>query len=123
LTSRPLYRHRADTSGCLSWPLRSNSLSVPNRLATLHCKGGEPFSIAPKGARRAPESVPAGTLPASSNHRSLPPRVHQKKEEQYKHCSSLCRRYLSSRSVSRQVFSAEASLTSVFGMGTGGPSP
>ena len=33
-----------------------------------------------------------------------------------------CWHYLSSRSVSRQVFSAEASLTSVFGMGTGGPS-
>ena len=29
---------------------------------------------------------------------------------------------LSSRSVSRQVFSALQSLTSVFGMGTGGPS-
>ena len=29
---------------------------------------------------------------------------------------------LSSRSVSRQVFSALVSLTSVFGMGTGGPS-
>ena len=36
---------------------------------------------------------------------------------------SLCWRYLSSRSVSRQVFSAQVSLTSVFGMGTGGPSP
>ena len=31
--------------------------------------------------------------------------------------------YLSSRSVTRQVFSARVSLTSVFGMGTGGPSP
>ena len=30
---------------------------------------------------------------------------------------------LSSQSVSRQVFSALVSLTSVFGMGTGGPSP
>ena len=36
--------------------------------------------------------------------------------------SGLCRHYLSSRSVSRQVFSAQVSLTSVFGMGTGGPS-
>ena len=34
-----------------------------------------------------------------------------------------CWRYLSSRAVSSQVLSAEASLTSVFGMGTGGPSP
>ncbi len=31
--------------------------------------------------------------------------------------------YLSSRAASRRVFSAQASLTSVFGMGTGGPSP
>ena len=36
---------------------------------------------------------------------------------------SSCWRYLSSRAVSSQVLSAEASLTSVFGMGTGGPSP
>ena len=34
-----------------------------------------------------------------------------------------CWRYLSSQAVSSQVLSAEASLTSVFGMGTGGPSP
>ena len=37
--------------------------------------------------------------------------------------TTLCWRYLSSRAVSSQVLSAEASLTSVFGMGTGGPSP
>ena len=36
---------------------------------------------------------------------------------------SPCWRYLSFRAVSSQVLSAEASLTSVFGMGTGGPSP
>ena len=35
----------------------------------------------------------------------------------------LCWHYLSSRPVSRQVFSAQVSLTAVFGMGTGGPSP
>ena len=35
----------------------------------------------------------------------------------------LCWHYLSSRSVSRQVLSAQVSLTTVFGMGTGGPSP
>ena len=34
----------------------------------------------------------------------------------------LCWRYLSSRAVTRQVLSALMSLTSVFGMGTGGPS-
>ena len=31
--------------------------------------------------------------------------------------------YLSSQAASSQVFSAQVSLTSVFGMGTGGPSP
>ena len=35
---------------------------------------------------------------------------------------ALCWHYLSSRAVARQVLSAQMSLTSVFGMGTGGPS-
>ena len=35
----------------------------------------------------------------------------------------LCRHYLSSQAVTSQVFSARVSLTAVFGMGTGGPSP
>ena len=35
----------------------------------------------------------------------------------------LCWRYLSSRAVTRKVLSAKVSLTSVFEMGTGGPSP
>ena len=35
----------------------------------------------------------------------------------------LCWRYLSSRAVTRKVLSAKVSLTSVFGMGTGEPSP
>ena len=34
----------------------------------------------------------------------------------------MCWRYLSSRAVARKVLSAQVSLTSVFGMGTGGPS-
>ena len=38
-------------------------------------------------------------------------------------CWSLCWRYLSSRPVTRQVLSARVCLTSVFGMGTGGPTP
>ena len=33
----------------------------------------------------------------------------------------VCWHYLSSRAVTRQVLSAQMSLTSVFGMGTGGP--
>ena len=35
----------------------------------------------------------------------------------------LCWHYLSFRAVASQVLSAETSLTTVFGMGTGGPSP
>ena len=35
----------------------------------------------------------------------------------------ICWRYLSSRSVTQQVLSAKVCLTSVFGMGTGGPTP
>ena len=37
-------------------------------------------------------------------------------------CGLLCSRYLFSQAVTRQVSSAYMSLTSVFGMGTGGPS-
>ena len=37
-------------------------------------------------------------------------------------CGALCWHYLSSRQVTLQVLSAQMSLTSVFGMGTGGPS-
>ena len=40
-----------------------------------------------------------------------------------KYATDLCWRYLSSRAVTRKVLSAKVSLTSVFGMGTGGPSP
>ena len=54
-----------------------------------------------------------------------PRRTHLQKTQQKAdsfRCPPLCRRYLFSRSVSRQVSSAQMSLTSVFGMGTGGPS-
>ena len=37
-------------------------------------------------------------------------------------CGGWCSHYLSSQAVTRQVLSAQMSLTSVFGMGTGGPS-
>ena len=51
------------------------------------------------------------------------PEVLRSKKQTVNAVCFLCWRYLSSRSVSRQVFSAQVSLTSVFGMGTGGPSP
>ena len=49
--------------------------------------------------------------------------VATKKRQTTEVVCRLCWHYLSSRAVSSQVFSAQASLTSVFGMGTGGPSP
>ena len=49
---------------------------------------------------------------------------HRSKEKRDTHeCVSLCWRYLSFRAVASQVLSAGTSLTTVFGMGTGGPSP
>ena len=68
------------------------------------------------GALQTPRAAPL------NNARSLTPLQKNKKRTSYE-VRFLCRRYLSSRSVSRQVFSAQVSLTSVFGMGTGGPSP
>ena len=44
------------------------------------------------------------------------------KDKDLRDSRSLCWHYLFSRPVTRQVFSANMSLTSVFGMGTGGPS-
>ena len=51
------------------------------------------------------------------------PEVRRSKKQTAHTVCFLCWRYLSSRPVSRQVFSSQAILTSVFGMGTGGPSP
>ena len=57
----------------------------------------------------------------SSGH--FPPELQmEQKETATFRLRSLCWRYLSSRAVARQVLSALMSLTSVFGMGTGGPS-
>ena len=55
----------------------------------------------------------AGTF--SANHKSAKKKLHPKGW-------SLCWRYLFSQPVARQLSSAQMSLTSVFGMGTGGPS-
>ena len=46
-----------------------------------------------------------------------------KKKSHIHRCGFLCWRYLFSRAVASQVLSAGTSLTTVFGMGTGGPSP
>ena len=57
-------------------------------------------------------------------HYSRLPIHSQKRTDLFSQIGSfLCWRYLSSRAVARKVLSAKVSLTSVFGMGTGGPSP
>ena len=53
---------------------------------------------------------------------TLPPATTQKTNGKHLLAVCLCRRYLSSRAVSSQVLSAQMSLTTVFEMGTGGPS-
>ena len=52
-----------------------------------------------------------------------PCRAHTKKYRMEIHPVFMCWHYLSSRQVTLQVLWARVSLTSVFGMGTGGPSP
>ena len=54
--------------------------------------------------------------------RDSPVDCHRRKKAPIFRSRLLCWRYLSSRAVARQVLSAQMSLTSVFGMGTGGPS-
>ena len=53
---------------------------------------------------------------------SIPNSGNKRKRTTFR-SSSLCWRYLSSRAVTRKVLSAKVCLTSVFGMGTGGPTP
>ena len=62
-----------------------------------------------------PEKHSGGVFPAESGYA-------QKRTRPKSGSFSLCWHYLSSRAVTRQVLSAYMSLTSVFGMGTGGPS-
>ena len=61
-----------------------------------------------------PQKHTGGVFPAESGY--------AQKRTRPKSGSYLCWHYLSSRAVTRQVLSAYMSLTSVFGMGTGGPS-
>ena len=46
----------------------------------------------------------------------------ESRHKRYEACDDESRHYLFSRQAALQVFSAQASLTTVFGMGTGGPS-
>ena len=75
---------------------------------------------------RFPPYIVAGLreLTCSYKLRSVSVRRHsrQKKPRRLARLFCLCWHYLSSRQVTLQVLSAQMSLTSVFGMGTGGPS-
>ena len=58
-----------------------------------------------------------------ASFKSMPVACFRRKKLHPLGWSSLCWRYLSSRPVTQQVLSAKVCLTSVFGMGTGGPTP
>ena len=81
-------------------------------------------------AERGPRSArnePALSDDVSAGHRNRkqvdsPPFPFAYKKDPSFRLSLWCWHYLSSRAVARQVLSAQMSLTSVFGMGTGGPS-
>ena len=49
--------------------------------------------------------------------------IHKEKHTDFSVCFLCVGAFLFSRAAARQVSSAQVSLTSVFGMGTGGPSP
>ena len=49
--------------------------------------------------------------------------IHKEKHTDFSVCFLCVGTFLFSRAAARQVSSAQVSLTSVFGMGTGGPSP
>src|SRR5699024_10642914 len=79
-----------------------------------------PVPHGPQTGWAGPESGPPGHW-NSAYRRSFLSRISKKRTSE--EVRFLCWRYLFSRPVSRQVSSAQVSLTSVFGMGTGGPSP
>ena len=126
-------------------PLRSTAGRRPLRAVQRTCPIGRlalrpPFIPAGVSSRAAEQSIPhvmqCAHLPfrrqqASSHPLTCHGMVPQASRTHFSGITKphdfrrgvLCWRYLSSQAVSSQVLSAEASLTSVFGMGTGGPSP
>ena len=85
----------------------------------------------PHPSELRPASIPFYGIAATGSYVSLdslrdaPPQgkaFTQRKPPRESEAVSLCWHYLSFRQVTLQVLSARTSLTSVFGMGTGGPS-
>ena len=85
-----------------------------------HARSGTRVPISRRSGRHklpfAPQKEYRMSLFAGTNIRTA-------KNQRTMYAGPLCWHYLFSRPVTRQVSSAELSLTSVFGMGTGGPSP
>ena len=78
------------------------------------------FEVDPQEQSRIRSAPCAADGCAHRRNNSMAQRVQKSQRTTY--AGFLCWHYLFSRPVTRQVSSAELSLTSVFGMGTGGPS-
>ena len=99
---------------------------APARLGHHIVTNKHPFSVITRSGatwRSSDVSDHLGGLPRLFGARN-DARFGDRKKENAPQLSlwGLCSHYLSSRAVTRQVLSAQMSLTSVFGMGTGGPS-
>ena len=120
------HRNRSVTRQVLSAYMSLTSvfgMAAQVRAASGRCS--EPACCAAVGVQRRRFSGKAhAALPQTGNRWTvhLFPLSHQSKKPRLSSRGFLCSRYLSSRAVARQVLSAYMSLTSVFGMGTGGPS-
>ena len=87
------------------------------RLAEYSVKDRAASPLLPARSGAAAERGPLRIKPC------LYPIVHKNKSRSHLTAAFYVGVFLSSRAVTSQVLSAPASLTSVFGMGTGGPSP
>ena len=113
--------HRNTARQVLSAQMSLTSVFGMGSDGSTACGGSSDLSEWPGSARAKPASPGDGTAGHPSRKQVEPVRKY-KKRARPEPDSLLCSRYLSSRAVARQVLSAQMSLTSVFGMGTGGPS-
>ena len=112
------------------FPRAQARAAQPARLSKLHAQTGACASCPPQG-RKLPASLgPKRGLPSQSCYPNSTPkqararlaRRRRKKQPPYWATAFSVGENLFFRAVTSQVSSAPASLTSVFGMGTGGPS-
>ena len=105
-------RHSAGPGGALT--VRTSHRQNGKRFRFCHCE--EAFRILPYSFFSLQDSFISVPRPYSE----LPGKAQKSSDLSI---GASCWRYLSSRAVTRKVLSAQMSLTSVFGMGTGVPSP